>query len=139
MSQIADDVKTMVDELLKAVSTKNVISDPLEVNDKVILTITKIGLGFGTGKGESKNGSGPGGLGQGAGGAAGVSPVAIVVINKTISGPAGVEVKFLSPATGIGRVIGDVASSIMQGMSEARAKKTGQPPAEPHQEHMEKI
>jgi uncharacterized spore protein YtfJ len=124
MSMVAEDVKTTVDELLKVISTKNVISDPYEVNDKVIITVTKIGLGFGTGKGESKGSAA--GAGQGAGGGVGVSPVAIIVINKSISGSAGVEVKPLSPPSGIGRVIGDVATAIMQGMGEARSQKKAQ-------------
>jgi uncharacterized spore protein YtfJ len=122
MSIVVEDVKATVDELLKAVSTKNVISEPYEVGDKVIITITKIGLGFGTGKGESK-GSAMGGAGQGVGGAVGVTPIALIVINKNISGLGGVEVKSLAPPSGIGKAIGDIASSIIQGMSESRAKK----------------
>ena len=45
MSIIEQDVKTTVDELLKAISTKNVISEPIEVGDNVVITITKVGLG----------------------------------------------------------------------------------------------
>jgi uncharacterized spore protein YtfJ len=123
MSNFDQDVKTTVDELLKAISTKNVISDPIEVGDNVVITITKVGLGFGTGKGEGRNDKGPSGTGQGVGGAAGVSPVAIVVFSKSISGPGGVEVKTLVPPSGIGRAIGDVANSIMAGMKQAKEKK----------------
>jgi uncharacterized spore protein YtfJ len=126
MSLVAEDVKTLVDEMLKVVSTKNVISDPYQVDNKVIITITKVGLGFGTGKGESKGsgGNGMAGVGQGIGGAVGVSPVAVLVIDKSIPGPGGVEVKFLTASTGVARVIGEVATSIMQGMVEMRAKKS---------------
>ncbi|MDA4112003.1 MAG: spore germination protein GerW family protein [Thaumarchaeota archaeon] len=123
MSVIEQDVKTTVDELLKAISTKNVISDPIEVGDNVVITITKVGLGFGTGKGESKSASGPMGGGEGAGGAAGVSPMAIVVIHKSTPGPAGVEVKSLVPPSGIGKAIGDIATTVMQGMKEEKEKK----------------
>lgn len=123
MSLVAEDIRTTVDELLKAVSSKNVISEPFEVNDKIILTITKIGLGFGTAKGENRAGQGPTGAGQGAGGLVGVSPVAIIVINKSVPGIGGVEVKSLSPPSGVGRAIGDIASSIISGMAESREKK----------------
>jgi len=126
MSVVADDVRATVDELLKAVSTKNVISEPYEVGDKVIITITKLGLGFGTGKGESKGATTPSGAGQGVAGAVGVSPVAILVINKSTSGPGGVEVKSLTPPSGLGKAIGDIASSIIQGMGESRAKQQQQ-------------
>jgi uncharacterized spore protein YtfJ len=138
MSEVTDEIRTTVDELLKVVSTKNVVSDPLTVDDKIILTITKIGLGFGTGKGESKSGNGPAGAGYGAGGAVGVSPIALVIINKSITGPGGVEVKPLTPPSGIGRAIGDVASTIVQGMAEAKSKKQSSPQPD-HQENMEKI
>ena len=121
-----EDVKTTVDELLKAVSTKNVISEPFQVNDRIILTITKIGLGFGTGKGENRTGQGPAGAGEGVAGVVGVSPVAIVIIDKSVPGHNGVEVKSLSPPSGIGRAIGDIASSVIQGMSESRSKKQEQ-------------
>src|ERR1035441_10566074 len=92
MSNVDQQIRTIVDELLKAISTKNIIAEPIEVGDNVIITITKVGLGFGTGMGEGKgmgmggNGNGAG-SGAGAGGAAGVSPVAIVVIHKSIPGP----------------------------------------------------
>jgi len=123
MSIVVEDVRATVDELLKAVSTKNVVSEPYEVGDKVIITITKIGLGFGTGKGETKGSTAMSGAGQGVGGAVGVTPIALIVINKNISGLGGVEVKSLAPPSGIGKAIGDIASSIIQGMSESRAKK----------------
>jgi uncharacterized spore protein YtfJ len=123
MSSIEQDVRTTVDELLKAISTKNVVSDPIEVGNNVVITITKVGLGFGTGKGEGRNDKGPSGVGEGVGGAAGVSPVAIIVINKSIPGPEGVEVRSLVPPSGIGRAIGDIATSIMSGMKQAREKK----------------
>jgi uncharacterized spore protein YtfJ len=123
MSVIEQDVKTTVGELLKAISTKNVISEPIEVGDNVVITITKVGLGFGTGKGEGRNDKGPSGVGEGAGGAAGVSPVAIVVIHKSTPGPAGVEVKSLTPPSGIGKAIGDIATTIMTGMKERKEKE----------------
>jgi len=123
VSVVSDDVKATVNELLKVISTKNVISEPIEIGDNVVITITKVGLGFGTGKGESKASTGPQGSGEGVGGAAGVSPVAIVVVHKSTPGPAGVEVKSLKPPSGIGKTIGDIATTIMQGMNEAKAKK----------------
>jgi uncharacterized spore protein YtfJ len=122
MSEVGDQVKVTIEELLKAISTKNVISEPIEVGDNVVITITKVGLGFGTGKGESR-GTGPQGMGSGVGGAAGVAPVAVIVFHKSTAGPEGVEVKSLSPPSGIGKAMGEIATSVVQGMSERRAKK----------------
>jgi uncharacterized spore protein YtfJ len=123
MSALGEDVRTTVDELLKAISTKNVISEPIEIGDNVVITITKVGLGFGTGRGESKMGTGPQGGGSGVGGAAGVSPVAVVVVHKSTPGPGGVEVKSLKPSSGIGKAIGEIATSVVQGMQEKKGKK----------------
>lgn len=125
MSIISEDVRTTVDELLKTVSTENVISEPYEVGDRVILTIIKLGLGFGTGRGETKNSTGP--AGGATGGAVGVSPVAIVVIDKSTPGVGGVAVKSLAPPSALGEAISDVTSAIMQGIGEYRAKKQQQP------------
>ncbi|MGZ7117250.1 MAG: GerW family sporulation protein [Methanobacterium sp.] len=41
-------IKTTVDELLKVLATDNVIGETMEVDDKVIFPITKVGLAFGT-------------------------------------------------------------------------------------------
>ncbi len=123
MSSMSDDVRTTVDELLKAISAKNIMSDPIEVGDNVIITITKVGLGFGMGKGESKAGTGPQGVGGGIGGAAGVSPAAVLVVHKSTSGPGGVEVKSLAAMSGIGKAIGDIASTVVQSMQDMRSKK----------------
>ena len=115
MSVVEQEVRTTIDELLKVISTKNVISAPIEVGDNVVITITKVGLGFGTGSGEGKNTDSTG-SGKGAGGAAGVSPVAVVIIHKNTSGPEGVEVKSLVPPSGIGKAIGEIASRVVERM-----------------------
>jgi uncharacterized spore protein YtfJ len=111
-----------VDELLKAISTKNIISEPIEVGDNVIITITKVGLGFGAGMGEGKAADRGGASGGGVGGVAGVSPVAVLVIHKSISGPGGVEVKSLSPPSAFGKAISDIASTLVEKIGSQRAK-----------------
>lgn len=134
MSAVGEDVRTTVDELLKVISTKNVISEPIEIGDNVVITITKVGVGFGTGKGESKQGPGPQGAGEGVGGAAGVSPVAVVVVHKSMSGIQGVEVKSLTPPSALGKAIGDIATTVVQSVSEMRGKKQGQAEAKTEQQ-----
>ena len=127
MSNVDQQIRTTVDELLKAISTKNIIVEPIEVGDNVMITITKVGLGFGTGMGEGKgmgtggNGNGAG-SGVGAGGVAGVSPVALVIVHKSIPGPEGIEVKSLSPPSPLGKAIGDIASTIVERMGSQRTK-----------------
>jgi uncharacterized spore protein YtfJ len=122
MSNLDQEIRTIVDELLKAISTKNIISEPIEVGDNVIITITKAGLGFGAGMGEGKATDRGGASGGGVGGVAGVSPVAVLVIHKSISGPGGVEVKSLSPPSAFGKAISDIASTLVEKIGSQRAK-----------------
>ncbi|MGZ7210124.1 MAG: GerW family sporulation protein, partial [Methanobacterium sp.] len=76
-------VKTTVDELLKVLATDNVIGETMEVDDKVIIPITKVGLAFGTGAGMGGMGNQKG-SGGGAGGGAGIEPISVIVAFKNI-------------------------------------------------------
>jgi uncharacterized spore protein YtfJ len=122
MSNLDQEIKTIVDELLKAISTKNIIAEPIEIGDNVMITITKVGLGFGAGMGEGKAAERGGASGGGVGGVAGVSPVAVLVIHKSISGPGGVEVKSLSPPSALGKAISDIASTVVEKIGSQRTK-----------------
>ncbi len=126
MSTVEQDVKTTVDELLKAISTKNVVAEPIEVGDNVLITIARVGLGFGTAAGEGKGDKGIAGTGRGSGGAAGVSPVAVIIVHKSMTGPEGVEVKSLSHLNPVGKAIGDIATTMMGhlGPSKPKTEKT---------------
>jgi uncharacterized spore protein YtfJ len=114
-----DTIKATVEEILKVLSIKNVIGEPIEIEDKVLIPLTKIGMGFG--------GGGEGGKGTGAGGGAGVSPLAIVVIFKGVPGPEGVKVLPLEAPSPIAKTIGEAASSMMEMMRQKReAKREGE-------------
>jgi uncharacterized spore protein YtfJ len=108
-----DAIKATVDEFLKALSANNIIGEPIELEDKIIIPITKMGMGFGAGEvgtGDKSEKISPGG---GAGGGLGVFPVAVVIVYKGIPGPEGVNVIPLSvpsrqiagPMTGIAQVL----------------------------------
>jgi uncharacterized spore protein YtfJ len=96
-SGVENTIKTLVDELQKLLATGNMIGQPIEIEDKVIIPVTKIGFGFGTGSGEgsgkpSKEAAEAEGRGSGAGAGAGAGPVAAIVVFKGIQGPDGVKV-----------------------------------------------
>jgi uncharacterized spore protein YtfJ len=131
MSNLDQEIRTIVDELLKAISTKNVISEPIEVGDKVMITITKVGIGFGAGMGEGKAAERGGASGGGAGGAAGVSPVAVLIIHKSISGPGGVEVKSLARPSAFGQAISDITSTLVEKINSKREKNEEKEVAQP--------
>ena len=58
-------IKTTVEELRKLVNIQNFIGEPIEVEDKVIIPVSKVGVAFGIG--ENKSDKVLGGAAGGAG------------------------------------------------------------------------
>ncbi len=84
MEGIESLVKTTLAEIEKLLSTKTVVGEPITIEGTTIVPLICIGFGFGAGGGEGKGegkqtGEGSGG---GTGGAAGVKPVAVIIISK---------------------------------------------------------
>jgi uncharacterized spore protein YtfJ len=79
-------IKTTVDELEKALSTKTIVGEPMKFDGKTIIPVSKIMFGFGAGGGsgfgKAKEGESGEGAGGGAAGGVAVSPVAIIVLDK---------------------------------------------------------
>jgi uncharacterized spore protein YtfJ len=99
---VFDNIKTMV-------SSNTLVSDPIEIGDRAIYTISSVGFGFGGAEGNKEKGEKSG---SGAGAGAGISPVAVMVIHKNISGPEGVQIFSLEKKGNIAEVISTVAESI---------------------------
>jgi uncharacterized spore protein YtfJ len=113
-------IKTTVEELLKVLATENVIGEPIEMDDKTLIPVTKIGMGFGAGTGEGKGEKGEGGKGGGAGGGAGVEPIALVVILKGVKGPEGIKVLSLSAPNPIAKAISEITPAILDKLNEKK-------------------
>lgn len=118
MEGITDVIKTTIDELLKVLATDNVIGETMEVDDKVIIPLTKIGLVFGTG-------AGMGGMrdhkgkGAGAGGGAGISPVSVIIAFKDIKGPEGVQILSVHGMGPLAKMMTDVGHAAKQMVEES--------------------
>ena len=118
-----DAIKATVDELIKALSARNIMGEPIEMEDKIIIPITKMGMGFGTGQGREDASKGV--LTSGAGG--GVFPVAVVIVFKGIPGIEGVKVIPLSGQSAITEPVTSLADNIIEKVArywENREKKT---------------
>jgi uncharacterized spore protein YtfJ len=120
-------IKATVDELLKVLSAKNIMGEPIETEDKIIIPITKMGMGFGATVG-SKEGdrNAPAG---GAGGGAGVLPVAVIIVFKGIPGSEGVKVVPLAPHHTAAEPLAHIASHLLRSLSghkeeEGRSRST---------------
>ena len=122
-TSVLDEVKTTVDQLIRVLSTKNIVGEPIDMGDRIIIPVTRVGLAFGAGAGETKGGQ-AGGSGGGTGGAAGVTPVAAIVFYKNIPGPEGVKVLPLAPYGQLGKALGEIVSTVAEKMGRERPKGT---------------
>lgn len=121
---IQDPIKTTVDELLKVLNIENVVGEIIETEDKVLIPVTKMGMAFGAGMGEGKGpGSQGAGAGAGAGGAAGIEPIAMIVVFKGLSGPEGVKLISLTPPNPMAQALGEMFSGMAGMMKESGMKK----------------
>jgi len=118
-----------LDELFKALSAQ-LISEPIEMEDKIIIPVAKMDMGFGTnmnrtGANVKEEYAREEGMARNAaGGGVGVFPVAVLIIFKGISGPNGVKVVSLSPP---GESLSDIAQDLMEKMmshGKMREKRT---------------
>lgn len=119
-----DAIRATVDELLRVLSARNIIGEPMDLEDKIIIPITKMGMGFGTGQGMEPGGKET--LKVEAGGGAGVIPVAIVVVFKGIPGEDGVKVIPLSSRKSDSQPLAEVASvaqSILERFAASQERK----------------
>jgi len=123
-----DAIKATIDELLKALSAKNIIGEPIEMEDKIIIPITKMGMGFGTGIGHGSEDASKGGVAGGAGGGVGVFPVAVVIVFKGVAGSEGVKVVPLAAPSPLAEPVSNIAHMLMEKLvsrKEGREKKSG--------------
>ena len=115
-----DATKATLDELFESLSAQ-LIGEPIEMGDKIIIPITKMGMGFGTNIGRTGLDVGKEGLERcKAGGGVGLFPVAVVIVFKGIFGPEGVKVVTLSPP---GESLSDIAHVFMEKIIGHREKK----------------
>jgi uncharacterized spore protein YtfJ len=84
MEQPDNMLKTALDEIERLLTTKTVIGEPIKIGDNTIVPLIAVGFGFGGGggTGEDPKHAGTKGAGSGAGGAAGIRPIALIVVDK---------------------------------------------------------
>ena len=75
-------LKTVTEEIANMISTKTVIGEPIALEGKTIIPVTKVSFGFGSGGGEGKGKTGEEGFGGGGGGGGVIDPVAFLVVSR---------------------------------------------------------
>ena len=116
-----DAINATLDELFEALSSQ-LICEPIELEDKIIIPITKMGMDLCT----DIVRTGPHVSQEGlerckAGGGVGIFPIAVVIVFKGILGPEGVKVVPLSPP---GESLSDIAHVLMEKIMGHREKRT---------------
>lgn len=109
-------IRIAVSELERLISTKNVVGEPVAMGDRVMIPISGYGFGFGGASGKGTAGetqTTAGGEGSGVGAAAGVTPIAVVVLDGTVCGPTGVQVHLLKKKSELAEVVSTLSSSLV--------------------------
>lgn len=101
---MSNNIKTTVEELRKLVNVENVIGDPIETEDKILIPVVRMGAGFGAGENIIGN-EGNGAVGAGAG----VEPISMVMIPKKGNDSEGVRVLNLTKGSEANKAISDIA------------------------------
>ena len=131
-----DAIRAAVDELLGVLSTRNIIGEPMEMGDKIIMPITKMGMGFSASQGKDSRGNEISKMK--AGGGAGVMPVAIVVVFKEIPGEEGVKVIPLSGRSSDRLYLGSIAGAAQSILERIAASREGSEKESAEKESAEK-
>ncbi|MBQ1781326.1 MAG: sporulation protein [Methanobrevibacter sp.] len=99
---MANNIKTTVEELHKLINVDNVIGEPIETEDKILIPVMRMGIGFGAGEnigGESSDVVGAG---------AGVEPISMVMIPKKGNDAEGVRILDLSKGSEANKALSDL-------------------------------
>jgi uncharacterized spore protein YtfJ len=89
MQEVTDILKTITEEMQKALSARTAVGDPVTVDGKTVIPLMNVGMGFGAGSRSGKEDN-PGGCG---GGGLGMKPVAVIIVDQQ-----GVRVERLAEA-----------------------------------------
>ncbi|MDD1677272.1 MAG: sporulation protein [Methanomicrobiales archaeon] len=121
-------LKTTTGVFEKLLTANTVMGTPVEFDSKVVIPIASFGFGFGGGEAPSPgNTSG----GAGSGGGAGMSPVALLILHKDVSGREGVQILSLQKMNPLTEVISEsipkIADAIPKMMDAMQSRKSPPP------------
>ncbi|MBR2557777.1 MAG: sporulation protein [Methanobrevibacter sp.] len=104
---MVNNIKTTVEELKKLINVDNVIGEPIETDDKILIPVIRVGFGFGAGENILGN-ENTGAVGAGAG----VEPISMVLMPKKGNDAEGVRVLDLSKGSDANKALSDLGLMI---------------------------
>jgi len=118
-----DFFKLATDELDSLINANTIMGDAIDTGDKMIIPIASFGFGFGGGmlKGSGKEATKGEGTGEGAGAGAGggVSPVALIILHKNLTGIESVQVISLKKHTALSEAIATIGENVLPQVTDA--------------------
>lgn len=105
---MSNNIETTVQELDKLINIDNVIGDPIETGDKILIPVMRMGFGFGAGDNILGGENGVSAAGAGAG----LEPVSMVIIPKDNKDADGVRVIDLTKRTQTNKALADIGMII---------------------------
>jgi uncharacterized spore protein YtfJ len=118
-----DFFKLATDELDSLINANTIMGNAVDAGDKVIIPIASFGFGFGGGmlKGSGKEATKGEGTGEGAGAGAGggVSPVALIILHKNLTGIESVQVISLKKHTALSEAIATFGENVLPQVTDA--------------------
>jgi uncharacterized spore protein YtfJ len=80
-AQLKETLSSIIGELKAIASTKTVVGDPLTLDDKMVVPVSRIMVGFGVGGGEGEDVKKRGGFAGGGAGGARIDPIGFIIID----------------------------------------------------------
>ena len=100
---MTEKLKTTIEELHKLININNVIGEPIETEDKILIPVMRLGVGFGAGENIlGKQGN------DAAGAGAGLEPVSMVLIPKKGNNAERIRVLDLSKGSETSKALADL-------------------------------
>ena len=80
-AQLKDTLSSIISELKTIANTKTIIGDPISLDNKMVVPVSRIMVGFGVGGGEGEEIQKRGGFAGGGAGGARIDPIGFIVID----------------------------------------------------------
>ena len=81
-AQLKETLSSIIGELKVIASTKTVVGEPLTLDNKMVVPVSRIMVGFGVGGGEGQEAEKRGGSAGGGAGGARIDPIGFIIIDE---------------------------------------------------------
>ena len=81
-AQLKETLSSIIGELKAIASTKTVVGEPLSLDNKMVVPVSRIMVGFGVGGGEGEEVKKRGGFAGGGAGGARIDPIGFIIIDE---------------------------------------------------------